>query len=176
MRWDEMDEAYEELRAVKSTAERTGEALLGATQKFAKAKDEYVRERSLATSHVSSTAVAAGFGAGILVLTVLIVPVTLMHGSTLSLRLAIASSGVWWGGGTIRASFRVSCVRLLSFVCSCGDLASTFASAGQHPPFRQAERQREPYRRMARTRANAERVSTPSYNVLLPLNVVPSQR
>lgn len=49
-----------------------------------------------ATSEISSKGIAAGYGAGILLLVLMLIPVTLMKGSLFSLRLAIAASGVWW--------------------------------------------------------------------------------
>lgn len=51
---------------------------------------------SRATSRISSQGIALGYAAGILMLVVALVPVTLMHGTTFSLRLAIGLSGAWW--------------------------------------------------------------------------------
>lgn len=57
-------------------------------------------ERSYALSHatsaISSKGIAAGYGAGILLLILCLIPVTLMKGSLFSLRLAVAASGLWW--------------------------------------------------------------------------------
>ncbi|KAF9244471.1 autophagy-related protein 22-like protein [Melanogaster broomeanus] len=40
--------------------------------------------------------IASGYGAGIILLLLALIPVTKLHGSTFSLRLAIGFSGVWW--------------------------------------------------------------------------------
>ncbi|KAF8123604.1 MFS general substrate transporter [Boletus edulis] len=56
----------------------------------------YVAALSRATSRISSQGIASGYGAGILLLLLALVPVTQMHGSTFSLRLAIGLSGIWW--------------------------------------------------------------------------------
>lgn len=50
----------------------------------------------VAVAAVSAKGIAAGYTSGILLLAVLLVPVTLMHGSLLSFRWAIACSGAWW--------------------------------------------------------------------------------
>ncbi|KAF8576741.1 autophagy-type protein 22 [Ramaria rubella] len=55
------------------------------------------------TSKISSFGIAIGYTAGIVVLISTLVPVTLLHSSTFSLRLAIGMSGIWWGVGTIPA-------------------------------------------------------------------------
>lgn len=49
-----------------------------------------------ATSSISSKGIAAGYAAGILLLVLMLIPVTLMKGSLFSLRLAVAASGLWW--------------------------------------------------------------------------------
>jgi MFS transporter, UMF1 family len=51
---------------------------------------------SVATSRISSQGIAMGYAAGIFLLIIALVPVTVMHGSTFSLRLAIGLSGIWW--------------------------------------------------------------------------------
>lgn len=53
-------------------------------------------EMSSATSMVSSRGIAAGYGAGILLLSLMLIPVTLMKGSLASLRTAVVVSGLWW--------------------------------------------------------------------------------
>jgi UMF1 family MFS transporter len=58
---------------------------------------------SLTTSRISSIGVALGFFAGVSVLALLIIPVTLMGGTTSSLRLAVGLSAVWWAVFTIPA-------------------------------------------------------------------------
>jgi UMF1 family MFS transporter len=52
-------------------------------------------------SRLSSTGVALGFLSGVSVLTLLVIPVTVMHGTTASLRLAIGLSGAWWAVFTV---------------------------------------------------------------------------
>jgi UMF1 family MFS transporter len=56
---------------------------------------------SLTMSRLSSTGVALGFLSGVSVLTLLVIPVTVMHGTTASLRLAIGLSGAWWAIFTV---------------------------------------------------------------------------
>lgn len=51
---------------------------------------------SHATSKISSRGIALGYSAGILLLFVALIPVTVMEGSTFSLRLAVSLSGMWW--------------------------------------------------------------------------------
>ncbi|KAK4685503.1 MFS transporter, UMF1 family, partial [Tremellales sp. Uapishka_1] len=58
---------------------------------------------SLTTSRLSSTATALGFLSGVSVLTLLLIPVTVLDGSIFSLRLAIGLSGIWWAVFTIPA-------------------------------------------------------------------------
>lgn len=59
-------------------------------------RKEYNTALSRATSRISSQGIAFGYAAGILMLFVALVPVTLLHGTTFSLRLAIGLSGIWW--------------------------------------------------------------------------------
>jgi UMF1 family MFS transporter len=59
-------------------------------------RQEYERALSLATARLSSLGIASGYTAGILLLTLTLIPVTLMKGSTFSLRVAIGASGIWW--------------------------------------------------------------------------------
>ncbi|KAJ7747674.1 autophagy-related protein 22-like protein [Mycena maculata] len=59
---------------------------------------------SRATSRISSLGIATGYGAGICLLIVALIPVTKLHGSTLSLRLAIGLSGIWWAVFTLPAA------------------------------------------------------------------------
>ncbi|KAF8883023.1 vacuole effluxer Atg22 like-domain-containing protein [Infundibulicybe gibba] len=60
---------------------------------------EYDAELSRATSRISSLGIALGYGAGILLLIVALIPVTKLGGSTFALRLAIGLSGIWWAPG-----------------------------------------------------------------------------
>ncbi|KAJ7666879.1 autophagy-related protein 22-like protein [Mycena polygramma] len=64
----------------------------------------YDTELSRATSRISSLGIAIGYGAGICLLIVALIPVTKLHGSTFSLRLAIGLSGIWWAVFTIPAA------------------------------------------------------------------------
>ncbi|EIN06824.1 MFS general substrate transporter [Punctularia strigosozonata HHB-11173 SS5] len=57
---------------------------------------DYSRALSAATSRISSLGIALGYAAGILLLILTLIPVTLLKGSTFSLRLAISASGLWW--------------------------------------------------------------------------------
>jgi MFS transporter, UMF1 family len=56
---------------------------------------------SQTTARISSQGIALGYGAGIILLLLTLIPVTLLHGSTWSLRLAIGLSGMWWAVGCI---------------------------------------------------------------------------
>jgi len=67
-------------------------------------QQEYNKALSKATSRISSQGIALGYAAGIALLILALVPVTLMKGSTLALRLAIGASGIWWALGTIPAA------------------------------------------------------------------------
>ncbi|KAJ6558158.1 autophagy-related protein 22-like protein [Mycena capillaripes] len=64
----------------------------------------YDTELSRATSRISSLGIAMGYGAGICLLMVALIPVTKLGGSTFSLRLAIGLSGIWWAVFTIPAA------------------------------------------------------------------------
>ncbi len=65
--------------------------------------NEYNSALSLATSRISSRGIATGYAAGIVLLLILLIPVNQLNGSTLSLRLAIAVTGLWWGVFTFPA-------------------------------------------------------------------------
>lgn len=65
-------------------------------------REEDEKEIGAMTSKISARGIALGYLAGILCLVVTIVPVTLMKGSTWSLRLANGLSGIWWGVFSIR--------------------------------------------------------------------------
>lgn len=76
-------------------------------------KARYDTALSNAISRISSLGIALGYSAGILLLILALIPVTKLHGSTFSLRLAIGLSGIWC------ISKLVSCVmfRLKLMVC-----------------------------------------------------------
>ena len=63
----------------------------------------YTTLLSRTTARISGTGIALGYTAGILLLLLALLPVSLMHGSTFALRLAIGMSGVWWALGSIPA-------------------------------------------------------------------------
>lgn len=58
---------------------------------------------SLTISRISSIGTALGFLSGVSVLALLIIPVTLMGGTTSSLRVAVGVSAIWWAVFTIPA-------------------------------------------------------------------------
>lgn len=60
------------------------------------ALESYNEALSKATSRISSTGIAWGYAAGIALLCVALIPVTVLNGSTFSLRLAVSLSGIWW--------------------------------------------------------------------------------
>ncbi|KIN99245.1 hypothetical protein M404DRAFT_819536 [Pisolithus tinctorius Marx 270] len=59
---------------------------------------------SRATSRISALGIASGYGAGIILLLLSLIPVTKLRGSTFSLRLAIGLSGAWWAIFSIPAA------------------------------------------------------------------------
>ncbi|KZO90740.1 MFS general substrate transporter [Calocera viscosa TUFC12733] len=58
---------------------------------------------SRTTARISSRGIALGYGAGILALLLLLLPVTLLKGSTFSLRLCVGLTGIWWAAFTLPA-------------------------------------------------------------------------
>lgn len=99
---DEVQDATEALKHIRSSSTPTGNDLLVASQDLVRAQESFVMERAIVTSQVSSTAVAAGYASGIFCLILLLVPVTLSKGSTFALQCAISASGAWWAIGSIR--------------------------------------------------------------------------
>jgi len=65
---------------------------------------KYDTTLSNAISRISSLGIALGYSAGIILLILALIPVTSLHGSTFSLRLAIGLSGVWWAVFSIPAA------------------------------------------------------------------------
>lgn len=61
---------------------------------------------SKATSVISSKGIAAGYTAGILLLLLLLVPVIILQGNLWSLRIAIAATGIWWLGFSVRGFYK----------------------------------------------------------------------
>ena len=81
----------------EDSAEDAGLLASGSPPALVGAKVEYSKALTTATSRISSRGIATGYVAGIILLIVALIPVTKLKGSTLSLRLAIGMSGVWWG-------------------------------------------------------------------------------
>jgi len=69
-----------------------------------KTESEYQTVLARETSRISSMGIALGYGAGICLLIVALIPVTKLHGSTFALRLAIGLSGIWWALFSIPAA------------------------------------------------------------------------
>ncbi|PPQ88432.1 hypothetical protein CVT25_011536 [Psilocybe cyanescens] len=65
---------------------------------------DYQAELSRTTARISSLGIAIGYGAGIGMLIVALIPVTVLGGSTFALRLAIGLSGIWWAVFTLPAA------------------------------------------------------------------------
>ncbi|KAG5716593.1 Autophagy-related protein 22-2 [Termitomyces sp. T112] len=74
------------------------------TSEVDRLRAKYEAELSRVTSRISSFGIALGYGAGIFLLIIALIPVTLLQGSTFALRLAIGLSGVWWAVFTIPAA------------------------------------------------------------------------
>ena len=78
--------------------------VLSATTNIKSSSDtDYATLLSLTTARLSSTATGLGFLSGFLMLIALIIPVTILNGSTGSLRLAVGLSGLWWAVFTVPA-------------------------------------------------------------------------
>ncbi|KAI0684870.1 autophagy-related protein 22-like protein [Cytidiella melzeri] len=67
-------------------------------------KSAYSTALSRATSQISSQGIALGYVAGVLLLLVALIPVTLLHCTTSALRLAIGLSGICWALFSIPAA------------------------------------------------------------------------
>ena len=85
-------------------SENAGLLASGTPPAFIDAKSEYSKALTTATSRISSRGIATGYLAGIILLIIALIPVTKLKGSTLSLRLAIGMSGVWWGSFSLPAA------------------------------------------------------------------------
>ena len=102
---EEVTEAAAAIADVSRSTELSEEAedsenaglLASGTPALVDAKVEYSKALTTATSRISSRGIATGYLAGIILLIIALIPVTKLKGSTLSLRLAIGMSGVWWG-------------------------------------------------------------------------------
>lgn len=86
-------------------SENAGLLSSGMSPALVDAKAEYSKALTTATSRISSRGIAIGYFAGIILLIIALIPVTNLKGSTLSLRLAIGMSGVWWGFFSLPAVF-----------------------------------------------------------------------
>lgn len=101
-RYTELHAALQSPDAAPSqeTSESASDPLLGGQsndeEHISSLRTAYHTTLSRTTSRISSQGIAFGYTAGILMLFVALVPVTLLHGTTFSLRLAIGLSGVWW--------------------------------------------------------------------------------
>ncbi|KIJ62467.1 hypothetical protein HYDPIDRAFT_64175, partial [Hydnomerulius pinastri MD-312] len=93
-------------QALISARESASAPLLGipAMSSQTTAQKAYNAALSRATSRISSQGIASGYGAGIILLLLALIPVTKLHGSTFSLRLAIGLSGAWWLAFSIPAA------------------------------------------------------------------------
>lgn len=60
---------------------------------------------TLAISRISARGIALGFTSGVVLLTLLTIPVIVLNGSTASLRLAVGISGIWWAVFTFPAAW-----------------------------------------------------------------------
>ncbi|KAG2144452.1 autophagy-related protein 22-like protein [Suillus bovinus] len=84
--------------------EEVSDPLLGRPIHPSTSQSTYTAALSRATSRISSLGIASGYGAGIILLLVALIPVTRLDGSTFSLRLAIGLSGIWWALFSIPAA------------------------------------------------------------------------
>lgn len=89
---------------LESSSEEASDPLLGHPVHPVTSQATYTAALSRATSRISSLGIASGYGAGIILLLVALIPVTRLHGSTFSLRLAIGLSGIWWALFSIPAA------------------------------------------------------------------------
>lgn len=110
----EVVKAYAEFRATQdnhhheyedeSVSDNLAEPLVrNSDSEFQLRKSHYEAAFSRATSRISSSGIALGYGAGIFLLFIALIPVTKMKGTTFSLRLAISLSGIWWAVFSIPA-------------------------------------------------------------------------
>ena len=89
---------------LEASLEEVSSPLLGHPIHAGASHSSYNTALSRATSRISSLGIASGYGAGIILLLVALVPVTRLQGSTFSLRLAIGLSGIWWALFSIPAA------------------------------------------------------------------------
>jgi UMF1 family MFS transporter len=94
--------------------------LEGNSSEILAARQEYSVALSSATSRISSRGIASGYLAGIILLIIALVPVSKLHGSTLSLRLAIGMSGVWWAFFSLPAAALLPAGTIVELVDDAG--------------------------------------------------------
>lgn len=90
---------------LERSLEEVSAPLLGYPIHAGVSESNYNAALSRATSRISSLGIASGYSAGIILLLVAFIPVTRLHGSTFSLRLAIGLSGIWWALFSAPAAF-----------------------------------------------------------------------
>ncbi|KAK6974610.1 autophagy-related protein [Favolaschia claudopus] len=88
----------------EQTADSPDAPLIAPSAERTALRARYDAELARAMSRISSFGIAMGYAAGICLLIVALIPVTKMHGSTFSLRLAIGLSGIWWAVFTLPAA------------------------------------------------------------------------
>ncbi|KAF7293258.1 Autophagy-related protein [Mycena chlorophos] len=85
-------------------AENPNAPLIAPTAERVALQLRYETELSRATSRISSLGIAIGYGAGICLLALTLIPVVKLKSSTFSLRLSIGLSGIWWAFFTLPAA------------------------------------------------------------------------
>lgn len=96
--------AVERLRSSISEEDQFSVQEGGPASPLKLALESYTKAVSRAGASISAKGIAIGYAAGIILLAVAIVPVTILGGTTFSLRLAICLSGIWWAIFTIPAA------------------------------------------------------------------------
>jgi UMF1 family MFS transporter len=79
-----------------TVTENPAAPLLSASEHRKDLESHYQTVLARETSRISSLGVALGYGSGIVLLALTLLPVNRLHGSTFALRLAIGLSGIWW--------------------------------------------------------------------------------
>ena len=105
--WKTLDQARQEHADAQQEEEDVQETLCTSddTLSVFKTTPEEVYNAAItrSTSHISSLGIALGYAAGIVLLILTIIPVSLLHSSTFSLRLAIGMTGIWWAIASVPA-------------------------------------------------------------------------
>ena len=92
--------AADEEKALDSAIEKSTPVLLSTNPSQA-----YNKALSRAIARTSAHGIAIGYAASVFLLIITVIPVILLGGSTLSLRIAVAMAGVWWAAGSILTVF-----------------------------------------------------------------------